>query len=77
MQSANSHIEILPKTNTDGHRIKLCWKTTEGYSIAECRLENKIVYHITAPKGTHPFAYTPLKSEVRKIIFTDMASRNG
>lgn len=64
-------------TNTYGEAVKNCWVNDEGYKVAQCLIENKSIFQITAPKDSHPFAYTPRKEEVRKIILVDMGVRLG
>lgn len=77
--TANNQIKSIfePSINTYGEVIKDCWVNEDGYKVAQCRIENKIIFQITAPKDSHPFAYTPQRKEVRKIILVDMGVRFG
>lgn len=48
--------------------IPRCWVTDCKYTVAMCGTGDHARYQITAPMGRAPFAYTPNKAEVRKII---------
>lgn len=48
--------------------IPRCWITECKYTVACCGIGDNTMYQITAPMGRAPFAYTPSKAEVRKII---------
>lgn len=48
--------------------IPRCWITDCKYTVACCGIGENKMYQITAPMGRAPFAYTPSKAEVRKII---------
>ena len=48
--------------------IPRCWTTDCNYTVALCGIGDHAGYQITAPMGRAPFAYTPNKGEVRKII---------
>lgn len=48
--------------------IPRCWVTECNYTIAACGPKGDLVYQVTAPGGRAPFAYTPVKADVRKII---------
>jgi len=57
-------MKFKPRTSTS-------WETEHGYIIAVCKTPDP-VYQITRPKGSAPFAYTPDKTEVRKLINIDI-----
>lgn len=48
--------------------IPRCWVTECKYTVALCGTGEYARYQITAPGDRAPFAYTPVKAEVRKII---------
>ena len=48
--------------------IPRCWVTECKYTVALCGTGEHARYQITAPGDRAPFAYTPVKAEVRKII---------
>lgn len=48
--------------------IPRCWVTECKYTVALCGTGEHARYQITAPGDRAPFAYTPAKAEVRKII---------
>ena len=48
--------------------IPRCWITECRYTVAACGPKDELVYQVTAPMGRAPFAYTPAKNEVKKII---------
>lgn len=48
--------------------VPRCWVTDCNYTVALCGIDDHARYQITAPMGRAPFAYTPSKAEVRKII---------
>lgn len=77
MQSEITSLVFERKKDADDNPVRYSWKTNNGYTISECWLDQKIIYQITAPKDSFPFAYTPEKKEVRKIILTDMEMRFG
>lgn len=48
--------------------IPRCWVTECKYTVARTGPDSEPMYQITAPGDRAPFAYTPVKAEVRKII---------
>lgn len=48
--------------------IPRCWVTECKYTVARTGPDGEPMYQITAPGDRAPFAYTPAKAEVRKII---------
>lgn len=48
--------------------IPRCWVTECKYTVALTGPAGEPMYQITAPGDRAPFAYTPVKAEVRKII---------
>ena len=54
--------------------IPRCWVTECKYTVALCGTEDHAMYQITAPGDRAPFAYTPAKAEVRKIIINHKAA---
>lgn len=48
--------------------IPRCWVTECKYTVARTGPDGEPMYQITAPGDRAPFAYTPNKAEVRKII---------
>lgn len=54
-----------------GMDIPNCWITDCYYTVARCKTGGgSVMYQITAPRSSKPFAYTPNKREVRVIIET-------
>lgn len=52
-----------------GRDIPDCWISDCYYTVARCKTgEDSVMYQITAPRGGKPFAYTPNRREVKKII---------
>lgn len=50
--------------------IPRCWVTECGYIVAACGPAEDLMYQVSAPGNSEPFAYTPAKAEVKKIIIT-------
>ena len=48
--------------------IPRCWVTECKYTVALTGPAGEPMYQITAPGDRAPFAYTPAKNEVKKII---------
>ena len=48
--------------------IPRCWVTECKYTVALTGPAGEPMYQITAPGDRAPFAYPPVKAEVRKII---------
>lgn len=51
--------------------IPRCWVTECRYTVAFCITDpanKKGTYQITAPRNQTPFAYTPRKEEVKRLI---------
>jgi len=57
-------MKFKPRTSTS-------WETEHGYIIAVCKTPDT-VYQITRPRESSPFAYTPDKTQVRKLINIDI-----
>jgi len=57
-------MKFKPRTSTS-------WETEHGYIIAVCKTPDT-VYQITRPRESGPFAYTPDKTQVRKLINIDI-----
>lgn len=53
--------------------IPRCWVTECKYTVARTGPDGEPMYQITAPGDRAPFAYTPAKAEVRKIIINHKA----
>ena len=53
--------------------IPRCWVTECKYTVARTGPDSEPMYQITAPGDRAPFAYTPAKAEVRKIIINHKA----
>lgn len=53
--------------------IPRCWVTDCAYTVAACGPAEDLVYQVTAPRDRAPFAYTPNKAEVKRIIMTHKA----
>lgn len=54
--------------------IPRCWVTECKYTVARTGPDGEPMYQITAPGDRAPFAYTPAKAEVRKIIINHKAA---
>jgi hypothetical protein len=63
-------VKWAAKKDRDGNPIPHCWITDSGYTVAECRIP-ECRYTITRPGGDLPFAYTPDKGEVVRLIAAD------
>ena len=50
--------------------IPRCWVTDCNYIVAASGPKEDLMYHVTAPQQRLPFAYTPNKAEVKKLIVT-------
>lgn len=62
-------MKLKQKINHESNKpVPKCWTTDCGYTVALCGIGDNAMYVITAPKSSTPFAYTPAKAEVRKII---------
>ena len=48
--------------------VPRCWVTECKYTVALTGPAGEPMYQITAPGDRAPFAYTPAKNEVKKII---------
>lgn len=54
--------------------IPRCWVTECAYTVAACGPAEDLVYQVTAPRDRAPFAYTPNKAEVKKLIMNHKAA---
>ena len=62
-------MKLKQKINHESNKpVPRCWVTECKYTVAACGPKDELVYQVTAPGGRAPFAYTPVKAEVRKII---------
>lgn len=77
MLAANALTLSTLDKDSSGPKKEYFWVTKNGYVITECKGEKNTIYRITAPDDKYPFAYTPVRSEVAKIIQLDMESRSG
>lgn len=53
-------------------RTSTSWETEAGYIVAVCKTPDK-VYQVTRPRESAPFAYTPDRDEVTRLIRLDSA----
>lgn len=59
-----------------GQPVPKCWVTECNYTVALCGTGEHAMYQVTAPRGRAPFAYTPAKNEVKRIIINHKAIQN-
>lgn len=65
---------LAPKMNGDNREVRDCWVTTDGYTVALCRLPNNR-WTVTCPGGRAPFGYTNDDQEVFRLILADRQAR--
>ena len=62
-------MKLKQKINHESNKpVPRCWTTDCNYTVAMCGVGENAMYIISAPMGRAPFAYTPAKNEVKKII---------
>ena len=70
-------MKLRQKTSQETNKpIPRCWITECNYTVALCGIDDHACYQITAPMGRKPFAYTPAKNEVKKIIKNHKQANN-
>ena len=70
-------MKLKQKVNHESNQpVPKCWTTDCGYTVALCGIGDDAMYVITAPKSSTPFAYTPFKTEVKKILTTHKAGNH-
>ena len=57
-------MKFKPRTSTS-------WETEHGYIVAVCKTPDKI-YQVSRPRESRPFAYTPDRDEVARLINIDI-----
>lgn len=68
-------MKLKQKINRETNKpLPRCWVTDCNYTVAMCRIGDDAMYQVTAPMGRTPFAYTPSKAEVKKIIINHKAA---
>ena len=69
-------IKWKQQVNRDGDKVENCWVTECKYTVARCFVGSAERYMVTAPGERAPFAYTPSKGEILKIIINHKQAQN-
>lgn len=64
------------KRTKDGEKIKGCWVSGCGYTLARCQVGADVVYQVSAPRERAPFAHVCTRKEVVMVINIDKELRS-